>query len=34
MNTSDFAKHYADLGFALVAIPAGSKAPRSFGQQP
>lgn len=32
-TTSDFAKHYADLGFALVAIPAGSKAPSTFGWQ-
>ena len=32
-TTADFAKHYASLGFALVAIPAGSKAPTSFGWQ-
>ena len=32
-TTADFAKHYADLGFALVAIPAGSKAPSTFGWQ-
>lgn len=32
-TTSDFAKHYASIGFALVAIPAGSKAPTSFGWQ-
>ena len=32
-TTHDFAKHYAALGFALVAIPAGSKAPTSFGWQ-
>ena len=32
-TTHDFAKHYAALGFALVAIPAGSKSPTSFGWQ-
>ena len=32
-NALDFAKRYAALGWALVAIPAGKKAPSTFGWQ-
>jgi hypothetical protein len=32
-NTHDYAKAYDALGWKLVAIPAGSKAPKSFGWQ-
>lgn len=33
MTTYDHAKSYAELGWALVGIPAGSKAPSTFGWQ-
>lgn len=32
-TTNDFAQAYAAAGWALVAIPAGSKAPTTFGWQ-
>ena len=32
-NTHDFAKQYDALGWSLVAIPAGSKAPQTFSWQ-